>query len=695
MARTTPDGSRPAQLQETIDEIPSEETDALQKSDPPTPRNNIFHAFGSWKLEVAALVLAIGSLVAVFVTLASYSGQDVPKWPWGINLNSLVAIYTTVLRACLLLSLAEVISQEKWLWFRRPRPLQHLEAFDLASRGVWGSLKLILVAYSSAVPFLAAITAVALLAIDPFTQQSIKTVLCNRVIDTPNSAARIPVAVKLPQDEVTIDGWNGLPDAISAESMNSVLGGLTTPEFMAPANTLDFSCPTGNCTFPEFDGGITHSSLGICSQCDDLTSLVRQEPNCPHKSFGIYGGSVSFDEYFDCKFSFAPPNSDSNLTFQIATVPFLINSTGADTRPYDIFNISILSRSRAGCVGPDGMSECPSHAQLPGLRNNRFNFTIIGATCSLFPCVRYYHTEIVNGQLLEQTIKSEKLNGEIYTPVGAEITLAGIANPCIVDSNTMYDASNMTLAASRFGVREFNITTAPSNTTTTVKAPLPCSYEIETDWMQMLGKMVNSTFTGKCHSIGAQRAQFAYLPMYCDDQWWLNRLYNNDTATFEAIKKSFEDVADSVTNRIRSIGLRWDATDNRTSPPAEENRAFVAGTVNTTTVCIEFDFKWLLLPAALTILACGLLVASILRTHENQAVAWKSSTLPLLFHGFRRDQRVDAMVPDHRMSLDEMERVSNEMIVRLAADEHGGCGMVVGEQQAAGKVDHVDEDSGS
>ena len=117
-----------------------------------------------WKWEILALVTAIGLLVATFVTLRAYDDNEYSDWPYSINLNTLLAIYTTILRALLLIPIAQgemnhppgcpmpsadpchprisVISQEKWNWFLRPQPLHHLESFDLASRGAWGSARL-------------------------------------------------------------------------------------------------------------------------------------------------------------------------------------------------------------------------------------------------------------------------------------------------------------------------------------------------------------------------------------------------------------------------------------------------------------------------------------------------------------------------------------------------------------------------
>jgi len=124
------------------------ETDSLRYA-PSVPRESLWTAIVTWRLEIGSLSLAIGILIAIYVTLGHYSDQDVPEWPLSLNLNSLIAIYSTVLRALLIFPVAEVISQEKWFWFQRPRPLRDLDAFDLGSRGLWGCIKLLVVAYSS------------------------------------------------------------------------------------------------------------------------------------------------------------------------------------------------------------------------------------------------------------------------------------------------------------------------------------------------------------------------------------------------------------------------------------------------------------------------------------------------------------------------------------------------------------------
>jgi hypothetical protein len=64
----------------------------------------------------------------------------------GITLNTFLAFFTTMTKASFMLAVAEALSQWKWNWFatNSERPLHDFQLFDDASRGAWGSTKLLL-----------------------------------------------------------------------------------------------------------------------------------------------------------------------------------------------------------------------------------------------------------------------------------------------------------------------------------------------------------------------------------------------------------------------------------------------------------------------------------------------------------------------------------------------------------------------
>lgn len=62
---------------------------------------------------------------------------------WGITLNALIALITTVMKGASLTPLMEGMSQLKWLAFaRETRPLMDFNVYDGASRGGLNALTL-------------------------------------------------------------------------------------------------------------------------------------------------------------------------------------------------------------------------------------------------------------------------------------------------------------------------------------------------------------------------------------------------------------------------------------------------------------------------------------------------------------------------------------------------------------------------
>lgn len=102
---------------------------------PPLPR--------AWVLEILSCVLVVFSFIALIATLYYYQGKPPPQWPLGLSINTLVSVYGVVFQVPMLLLTAEGLGQLKWHWFMAPNSLHYLEVYDEASRGPWGSLKLL------------------------------------------------------------------------------------------------------------------------------------------------------------------------------------------------------------------------------------------------------------------------------------------------------------------------------------------------------------------------------------------------------------------------------------------------------------------------------------------------------------------------------------------------------------------------
>jgi hypothetical protein len=96
-----------------------------------------------WAWEILAGLLATICIAIIIILLAVYDGKQQPELQWGITLNALIALITTVMKAALLTPVMEGMSQMKWVVFaKQSRPLMDLNIHDSASRGGFSALTL-------------------------------------------------------------------------------------------------------------------------------------------------------------------------------------------------------------------------------------------------------------------------------------------------------------------------------------------------------------------------------------------------------------------------------------------------------------------------------------------------------------------------------------------------------------------------
>ena len=61
----------------------------------------------AWLIEILSLVLASLAFAAIVITLSIHQNRPIPQWPHLISINSLVAIFTTIMKAALIFPVAE------------------------------------------------------------------------------------------------------------------------------------------------------------------------------------------------------------------------------------------------------------------------------------------------------------------------------------------------------------------------------------------------------------------------------------------------------------------------------------------------------------------------------------------------------------------------------------------------------------
>jgi hypothetical protein len=72
-----------------------------------------YHLFRAWFLEALAIIVAISVVAAIASILAVYNGKPVPDLCVNPSLKVLLALPSTVLRALLVVIVADIIAQQK------------------------------------------------------------------------------------------------------------------------------------------------------------------------------------------------------------------------------------------------------------------------------------------------------------------------------------------------------------------------------------------------------------------------------------------------------------------------------------------------------------------------------------------------------------------------------------------------------
>jgi hypothetical protein len=139
----TPTWSSSTNTTAVTSEISGLQSDGKTKSG----RKAVLSQNGTWTFEILALTIALGAVAAIIGVVSHYNGRALPDWPHDITLNALIALLATFANATISVCLSSGISQAKWIRFKKSAaPLSDMEVFDDASRGSWGSLRLLVTA---------------------------------------------------------------------------------------------------------------------------------------------------------------------------------------------------------------------------------------------------------------------------------------------------------------------------------------------------------------------------------------------------------------------------------------------------------------------------------------------------------------------------------------------------------------------
>ena len=162
-----------------VDERPSDDFESSH--DPHAPRESLKDRLWLW--ELFAWFLCSSGLVAIAVILAVSQDRPMPTWTaratkdgasFTVTVNSVISIFSTLVKSTLLIPCVASLHQLKWMWFKEERPLADIAKFESAGKGPLGALQLIWTLRGRALACLGAFIVIASLGID-FTLQQLVT----------------------------------------------------------------------------------------------------------------------------------------------------------------------------------------------------------------------------------------------------------------------------------------------------------------------------------------------------------------------------------------------------------------------------------------------------------------------------------------------------------------------------------------
>ncbi|CAI7572678.1 unnamed protein product [Penicillium glandicola] len=317
----------------------------------------------SWTLELLSSLTSIVFLAAILVVLYMYNGKPMPDWSYGITLNSLVSVLSTVMKATMVLIVTESLSQLKWSWFSKGNKLSDLALLDAASRGPAGAFVALFRFVPRHLVTFGCLVLVIGAAIDPFIQQVMG--IQERTMHAPGEAS-----IQVCNSSLYTDYGKGAgpgENKVPLSTIGAIYSGIFQKESTSDKNVL-MECPTGNCTFPPYQ------SLGFCSRCANITdSLTLTKHALSVPSMYTYSYQLSNG------FSF---NTALNMNYLLNSTAYYPLVSLDTTDLAVILNFTAITSSGYG-VPPDASA----------------------TECALYYCVKTYRGR-VSGGLFTETVTS-------------------------------------------------------------------------------------------------------------------------------------------------------------------------------------------------------------------------------------------------------------------------------------------------
>ncbi|KAI1479554.1 hypothetical protein F4774DRAFT_425710 [Daldinia eschscholtzii] len=633
-----------------------------------TRLNTFLNTWRSWKWEILSCLLVLASPLALLATLYPYDGRPLPQWPLQISVNTLLSIYSMILKASLGFVVASCIGQLQWTWFSEGRPIYDLVRYDNARQGSWGSLQL-LWAQRMRQPLtaLGGLLLILSVGVDPFIQQLISLYDCSIVVN--DEEATLPRTNRF-DDQLEVPTFGHDIDSAISRGM-SQLGDGIYPE-----------CTTGNCSFPD-----AYGTLGYCSLCEDssdeiiidtirnpiVNSTVWPYPNetmtitsslpegmyMTNNQTGLSRLNVTYSINISKSAPYEEYGSDGVEVAKMSLFYDNYDEMRQPTRP-ERMKVKILAGKTSFS---DRHIDMSTGQMIEGCENgsfvNKWRCRGYGAaTCTIQPCVRIYNSTVQAGHLTEHLLTQTDDTAWGNT-LPENFGLGIIDTKCLTPQNrsAIADQGYVIIESRRWLPYNASFDTGSgrslaTNITNSLLAQ-KCLYFMDTGFALSFGPFViGENFNGALNGVGGHNGIHGMTISQFDGPDIIRGIYDYGHIDFDHIQGIFSNISDTLTSYIRSNGNR------NYSEPA-------IGQVFHFATCIRVQWPWIAFPSLLASLTLALLMSTICSKEARSFPSWKASPLPWLMYGldnsrlFNRDE-----LEEMEYETDEMEKISKEIVIR-------------------------------
>ncbi|KAK8001903.1 hypothetical protein PG991_014125 [Apiospora marii] len=647
-----------------------DETPAKEDGVQPPHRRASSHWAG-WKWELLLLLLSILSFVATVITLYRLNNTSLDSWTFFLGLNTVVSILAAISRAALAFAVSSCVGQAKWNWYRRKQDsLYVFERFDQASRGPWGSLRLLATVRIRRWSALGAPIILTLLAYEPF-MQTIITQYGVLDVDHSNGQATTGRCLRLDSGRVNFDGAGGGGFIVVNDGSDTLSCGVpdpprSQPEFGMTAAVYNgfqsisdkrklnafVNCPTGNCTFDNF------TSLGICNKCADISEHIGRQRHDSYFSNADDSNVASFDNmcshanYFTMSIYNYTAFNVGNLSianhdglqnaasYQTCmlndTVTYLTtNSTKLISKSFSIANTSTTTTFALFRI----MRASDGYIQGKELWQDSRPTAV---ECELSFCAKLYSSKYENGQVIEQVLDSwSQPVPDSYKPL-----------TCGGDERTWESQFSEQTAIGRRSDFQVAIPAAEDN----AKLGIPkegLSFNVsQAAVLSMMNWFENSFSSKMIHPATATNSSVGIAEI----------LYNSSTnGSLDGVSSVFDAVADRLSLWMRDSTLAASETGKDVNPPH-------IGTMKRWTIHYGVRWPFLALPLILEVAGALYVGYSIWETKRLGVAAWKDSALATLVYGLDGEENRALLKEADMQGRGKMKRAAREMRVGMVGD---------------------------